>query len=296
LKKRILITGVQGFLGQAMFRYLSGRGDVEVIGLSRRPSEGRNVVGCDLLNLSAVRLALKKIRPQVIYHLAGGAVGREQEIWDANVITTQYLLQAAQDARVVVPGSAAEYGKASAKMLIKETQKPRPVAWYGYVKFEQTRLALESGRDAVVARIFNITGANISSRLVAGRFAEQIVKIERKELPKEIRTFGLNGQRDFVDVEDVCRALEVIAGRGQRGEVYHIASGRPTRIRRVLQILLSLSAVKDIRIIEEQERARSFDAIGSFSRLKKLGWKPEVTLRESLQHTLRGYREHLLHR
>jgi len=294
VKQRILITGIDGFLGAAMYRYLSRQGYAQVFGLSRRRASGQKVVRGDLLNPSAVKSTLKKVRPDVIYHLAGGAAGRDQDIWDSNVVTTENLMDASKGARVVIPGSAAEYGKASAKIMIKETQRPMPVVWYGYVKSEQTRRALkytERGHDAVIARIFNITGAGISPRLVAGRFAEQIVAIERKKHSKEIRTFGLDGQRDFVDVEDVCRALHVIGERGRKGGVYHIASGLPTKIRQLLEIFLGLSTAKSIKVIEEKERGRSFDAIGSFAALKKIGWKPEVTLRQSLENTLRSYRE-----
>jgi GDP-4-dehydro-6-deoxy-D-mannose reductase len=299
MKKRILITGVHGFIGHAMHGHLSRDRRLEVFGLTRGRADSKRIIRCDLLNVSSVRSVLKKIRPHVIYHMAGGVEPSRRAMQEVNVTTTKNILEAVKDlgldARVVVPGSAAEYGKASAARLIKETQEPKPVMSYGAVKWAQTQLALKYARlgmDVVIARIFNISGAQTPPYLAAGRFARQIAGIERKELAKVILTRGLNGQRDFVDIKDVCRGLEMVAERGRRGEIYHIASGRPTKINRLLGILLGLARVKDIEIVEEKEKApHSFDAIGSFAKLKKLaGWHPQVDLRQSLQNTLRSYR------
>ncbi len=302
MKRRILITGVHGFLGQALYRYFSNDPrHFEVFGLTRGNGENKHIIKCDLLNVSKARSVLKKISPQIIYHLAGGLAPKDREMWETNVVTTKNILEFLKDnrqwnTRVVIPGSAAEYGRASAKKLIRETQIPRPVVWYGFVKWMQTKLALSyvsQGLDVVIARMFNITGEGVPFQLVVGRFAQQIVKIERKLQPKEMHTRGLNGQRDFVDINDVCHALDLIAERGRRGEIYHIASARPTKIRHLLDAFLSLAKVKGIRVIEEKEsELRSFDAIGSFAKLKKIsGWQPKVSFQESLQETLRSYRQ-----
>ena len=78
--------------------------------------------------------------------------------------------------RVVLIGSAAEYGNVEAdKVPVEETISPRPVSLYGIAKAAQTLVALRPGYDAVVARVFNVCGPGEPPSLVCGAFASQIL-------------------------------------------------------------------------------------------------------------------------
>lgn len=255
---------------------------------------------CDLRRTKNLNSILSVVKPAIIFHFAGGRLSDDQATLEANFTTTKDLLDAVKALpaplrpKIIIPGSAAEYGNIKAKGLITENCLPKPLGWYGLVKLLQTELSLcyaRQGLDVVVVRMFNICGKGTPSSLAIGGFAKQVVAIERGAEPV-IRTKNLDGQRDFVDVEDVCRGLWMIAQQGKNGEIYNLCSAKPASIRDLLNRLLRLARVKNIRVEENKSDASfSFDVIGANAKLKKaVRWAPRVSLEASLKNTLSSYR------
>ncbi|MBI4309707.1 MAG: NAD-dependent epimerase/dehydratase family protein [Candidatus Omnitrophica bacterium] len=299
----ILICGIHGFLGRAMGDYARRvKGKHFVYGLARKKAGPGNarIIECDLNQSGRLRKVLRDIKPDIIFHLAGGRCGGGQETFDANFTSTKNLLETIhglnvpRSPKIIIPGSAGEYGHVRGKRLIMEDCRAAPLSWYGFVKLLQTELGLlyaRRGLDVVVARLFNLCGAYTPPSLAIGAFAQQIVAIERGAQPV-IRTKNLGGKRDVCDVEDVCRGLWAIAQTGRTGEVYNLCSGRPVVFRQLLKEMISYARVKSIRVEEDkQDLSSSFDAVGSNSKLKKItSWSPRISLEQSLKNTLESCR------
>ena len=305
-KQTILITGARGFIAGALTGFLRRNFSARYLltGTSTRPpapGEGW-IVPCSLNNLRELEKILQRRRPDYIFHLAGGRRPDEEEIFTANFSTTKLLCEAVGKIkkyrpRIIIPGTAAEYGAPEAKgTLISESVRPRPGAWYGLVKHMQVTLSLmyaRRGLDVVVARMFNILGRGVPASLAIGRFAADIARIEVGGQAPVIRTKNLSGKRDFLDVEDVCSALVAVAREGTSGEIYNVCSGRSYPIRELLKRLLRYSTVKNIRIEEDRSTSSdSYDVIGSNAKLRRaVDWKPRVSIEESLENTLKYYRQ-----
>lgn len=301
----ILITGVNGFIGRALWNHFKAqRFSLKVFGIDlQRPIPEPHLLVCDLSNKRQLRKILDQVQPKVIFHLAGGRPADENMLWQANFIPTKTLLDVVAEIKnvspcVVIPGSAAEYGQVKTpRRPVAETLEPRPLAWYGFVKYMQTSLGImyaRKGLDVRIARIFNIGGYGTPTSLALGNFAERIVRIERGEKPPLLTVGQLSGQRDFVDIEDVCGALWAIARKGKKGEVYNVCSGRSSRMRSLLRELIAYSDIKDRVVIKEEQRAyaATFDIIGSNTKIKRAtGWRPQVSLEQSLKNTVRYHRE-----
>jgi len=301
--KKVLITGSSGFLGKALWQYLKKYGPgLRIYGLTRkRGSRDHDVFVCDFKNKRRVGLILEAIKPDYIFHCAGGRMAERKALREANVVTTKCLLEAIRGMkrdwpRVIIPGSAAEYGKMpSGRRKIHESYRCVPLSVYGAVKLEQTSAALASARqgmDVVVARIFNTMGERTPPALAAGRFAEQIARIEKGLSKAVIETKNLTGKRDFLDIGDVCSALWAVARYGKSRQVYNVCSGRPVTVKKVLRKLLSLSKIRDIAVNEHKDdTSSSFDVIGSNAKLRSLsGWSAQVAMERSLKDTLDSYR------
>ena len=171
-----------------------------------------------------------------------------------------------------------------------------PTSWYGLTKYSQTLLGLmyaQKGADVVLARIFNICGYGMPETLALGKFAKQIAAIEEGKQEAAIQTGNLSGRRDFLDVEDVCAALMLLAEKGKAGEVYNVASGKFCRIRDLLKKMIRYSAVPKIVVREDKAAsAESHDIAGRNSKLKGCtAWQPKTTIDQSLKNTLAFYRE-----
>lgn len=300
----ILITGVDGFIGTALWNYLKvHKPAVRTFGVDvQRKRSSPFLFSCDITNTSKLKKVFGKVRPDIIFHLAGGRPANENLFWQVNVVPTQTLLNAVSQTKnlrpiIVIPGSAAEYGKVKApQRLIRETVKPRPAALYGFVKYMQTSLGLmyaRRGLDVRIVRIFNIGGYGTPSALALGNFAERIVRIERRLESPLMKVGNLSGRRDFLDITDVCSALWAVARKGKSAEVYNVCSGRLLGLRLLLRQLLAHAKVKNIDVQEEQKASlETFDIGGSNAKIKRVtGWRPTVSMKQSLKNTLQYYRQ-----
>jgi len=109
---------------------------------------------------------------------------------------------------------------------------------------------------------------------------------------RTLRVGNLEAVRDFLDVRDAVRALRLLADKGGRGEAYNICSGQGRKISGVLSALLSM-AVEPVPVVQDEQRLRPLDepvVIGDNSRLRALGWQPQITLEETLSDVLAYWR------
>lgn len=303
MKKRILIAGIHGFLGGALDCFLKNNyPSWDVYGICRHP-HGRNkkVLLCDLNDSKKLTKILLQLNPDYIFNLAGGRVQNQDELFSSNFLGTLSLLKVLAEqkrirGRVIIPGTAAEYGIPGQKQgRMDEKSLFQPKSWYGVVKVMQVNLSLfyaRHGLDIVVARMFNIFGERVPETLAIGKFAQEIVMIEKGIKKPIIATKNLDGQRDFLDVKDVCRAMVLAAQEGRRGETYNICSGKAYTIRALLNELINLAHLKNIRVDEDKKSSsESFNVIGSNRKFKQLtGWAPAISMRQSLKETLEYYR------
>jgi dTDP-glucose 4,6-dehydratase len=115
--------------------------------------------------------------------------------------------------------------------------------------------------------------------------------IEDRPLP--IYGDGLN-VRDWIHVQDHCRALQLILEKGRAGEIYNIGGdGERTNLEITEAILNLLAKPKSlIRYVTDRpghDRRYAID----FSKLKHdLGWSPAYHLIEGLAQTVRWYMKH----
>jgi dTDP-glucose 4,6-dehydratase len=115
--------------------------------------------------------------------------------------------------------------------------------------------------------------------------------LEGKPLP--VYGDGLN-ERDWIFVEDHCRALDRVLQAGHPGETYNIGCGQGLTnlsvVRRLLQILRAPEDL--ITFVEDRPGHDRRYALDSSKIRRELGWKPAVTFDEGLLRTVEWYRLH----
>lgn len=290
----IVVTGATGFLGTHLVRLLgeSGRG-ADVVAVSRHGSPS-----VDLRNAAEVDALVAETRPVVIFHLAGLIFSSDlDELYQSNVAPTGYLLSAvlrhAPECRVIVPGSAAEYGRvASEDLPIGEGRLPAPVVPYGLSKAWQTASAdyyATRGARVVIARLFNVVGTGAPAGLSVGAFVEQLRAIMSGKAPPRLLVGNLATRRDFLDADDAGAAMLALASRADASGVYNVCSGSSVSMTEVLDILVRHSGVS-IEVALDDSRLRPADIPDSYGTSERLraatGWRPRVTLDESLARML----------
>ena len=150
--------------------------------------------------------------------------------------------------KVIIACSSAGYGTQSKEELpLKETNHLRPVHPYGISKVGQELLARQYWINfkipAVMLRFFNQTGPRKDND-ACSEFGRKIAKIERGKKPPQMQTGYLETYRDITGIKDTIQASWLAYEKGKPGEVYNVCSSKATKIRDVLDYLLSLSSKK----------------------------------------------------
>lgn len=253
--KTVLVTGSTGALGQAVIKCLKKNGNYNIVATSRNDDKG--ITRLDVSDSEQLNAVIDHVKPELIMHLAATFVNNFDEAYAINVAATRNLLETVQQSelntRVLLVGSAAEYGVIRREENpVKEDRVLNPVSVYGLTKAWQTQLAgfyLCRGVDVVVARVFNLDGANLSDRLFVGRLQKQIDEVlsGRKS---GIELGPLNASRDYISISEAADQIRVIADRGESGEVYHVASGRAVTMREMLKRYLDKNKL-ELSIVNE---------------------------------------------
>src|SRR5689334_293949 len=170
----------------------------------------------------------------MVFHLGGASRASDRNVYAVNFLSWVNELDAVQrvvpDCRVLIVGSAAEYGVVSESELpTTESQATRPVGAYAIAKVATTSAALnyarQHGLHVVVARPFNIVGAGVPATLLTGALLERI-RIALDTGAGLVKVGNLESRRDFVSVEDVADAYVKLLEGDFSGEIFNLCSGR----------------------------------------------------------------------
>jgi GDP-4-dehydro-6-deoxy-D-mannose reductase len=296
---KVLITGGSGFVGRYLATHCAEQGD-DVVTLDRSGDEP-----IDITDREATHAALAKHEPEVVYHLAalshvGDSWSDPSAVYRVNIEGTAHVLDGARAAavrRVVVVGSAEEYGRVEAADLpLREDAPLRPTTPYGVSKIAASYLALQAylayGLDVIRVRAFSHTGPGQSDRFLVPALAGRVAAAEREQRD-EIRAGSLDPVRDLSDVRDVVRAYRLLAEHGTAGAVYNVCSGSGVSVREIADHLLA-AARRPLRITVDPDLVRPVEVprlVGDASRLRAdTGWRPAYGLDETLAAVLEDAR------
>jgi len=316
--KKVLITGITGFVGKHLAEHLISKKSYEITGTYRSESglvtldalKGQVVLKqLDLNDTSAVESLILSEQPDYIFHLAAQASPAKSfsspvETLTNNIISEFSVLNVVkkhnmQEIRILIVSTGEIYGAVMPSDIpVDELTPMRPVSPYAVSKITQDYLALQYHLayklDTVRLRPFNHIGPGQKTGYVVSDFAKQIAEIEKGKQEPVISVGNLVAKRDFTDVRDMVKAYEQAMRLGESGDAYNLGSGHSRKIDDILQTLLSLSSEK-ITVNIDQSRFRPIDVpeiVCDCHKFHKLtGWKPEIPFERTLQDILDYWRK-----
>jgi GDP-4-dehydro-6-deoxy-D-mannose reductase len=291
----VLVTGAAGFMGRHVLRAVTEAGH-EGIGLIREceaddaPS-GERIVRQEWSAEGALARLLDDLAPAAVVHCAGhngrfaGAVD-PRVLHEANVVLTERVLAAAVSAsrrpRVVLVSSAAVYGSRP-PVPTREDAPVAPDSEYGASKAAAERLCSAfhaRGVAAIVARPFNIVGPGEPFGSVVETLARQMLSVPRGGAVC-VRLRETVSVRDFIDVRDVARGLVILASGGTAGLAYNVCTGRGVGVEELARRAMRVWEREATFEVAESEVAGTV-SVGDPALLAALGWRPRITLDETL--------------
>lgn len=294
VKQRLLVTGLSGFVGQQLRQFLKAHGAWELV---------EPVAGYDLLDADSLVSLCHDARADAVIHLAGQTFVPEAfrdpaHTLQVNLLGTLNLLQALKQTdfagAFLYVSSGDVYGQVDEDLLpISENHAPRPRNPYAVSKVSAELLCLQwsfiEPWRIMVARPFNHIGPGQSDAFVVPSIARQLVRI-RKGLQEPVLELGdIDVTRDFLDVRDVLAAYLALLESGRSGEIYNVCSGHEQSVRGLIYELVRLADVP-VEIRQDPARMRRAEqrrVVGSAAKLhNETGWKPGITITETLQSVL----------
>lgn len=285
---KILILGADGFIGTAVNDALAVEHDV--IGSSKEPS---SPYYADLADKASVHSLLKKVSPDAIINCAG-VVDKNGDT-NLNAVFTGNLIEAANELelqlrRIIVLGSASEYGNVDPKNLpVDESAPLNANTGYGLSKLKETRLALELGKKyglpVLVARIFNPVGRGMHPKFIIPSLLRQTQAIQSGER-RIIEVNRLDSKRDYVHIKDVAAAIKTLIENNPKERVYNIGSGQSTTNGELVELIVQNSKLEDRPGVSEISAAAEplVASQADISRIKnELGWTPRHSLEEAIK-------------
>jgi dTDP-glucose 4,6-dehydratase len=311
---RILVTGGAGFIGSNFIRHLlTSRRDIHVLNFDKLTYAGNpeslsdlasdpryDFVLGDINDPAAVSDLFKRGFDALVNFAAETHVDRSIEdaspFLRTNVCGAQCLLEAARASklpRFVHISTDEVYGSAPDGTSFSEETILDPRSPYAASKASADHfVAAYANTFAVSAIILRCT-----NNYGPFQFPEKLVPLmianaqENKALP--IYGDGMQ-ERDWLFVEDYCRAILLALEKGKAGEVYNVSAGAPQPNLKIVKTILKHLGKPEtlIQYVKDRPGHDRRYALDSSKIQRELGWQPQVLFEDGIRRTIDWYGLH----
>ncbi len=301
----VLISGASGFVGRALARKLLNEGRTVISMVRDRATTlppASEVVYGDVRDPDFCRRVIADYEVGTVYHLAAQAIVSacaEDPVTALDVATmgTARLLQAVRDSerpiRVVCSTSDKVFGSSPSPYNEQTPLDARHA--YEVSKACQDLIARmfasNYGMDVRVVRAVNIYGPGDPNE---SRLIPQTARRLLAGQPPLLNAGAAGMRRQYVYIDDLMSALQIVCERGAAGEAYCV--GSPDAPMSVLEVMRAMAECAGVPFVEPEVKERDvrFHEIAEQSvrddKLRALGWGPRVSLREGIARTLDWYK------
>ena len=306
---KLLVTGGLGFIGSHLVEKLSNKNN-EIIILTRTLSKKANLhnlsknVKIKKINLTGfqkVGRIIEEFKPDVIIHLAGNTSHSKsfekplQDV-DSNTKTTLFMLEKIREmkssCKFMLGSTFIVIGRPK-KLPVNENTPCNPTTIYGTNKLASEHLCkIYHDVYGINTNIFRITNSYGPREQVKPNKNAVNFLIHQALKNKKISIYN-KGEffRDLIFVDDVINGIVTILKKGKPGELYWISSAKKMWFKKFAEVLQKITDC-EISFPPTPGYTKKVD-VGNFvvnnSKLKKLGWKPQVDINSGVKKTIKYF-------
>jgi dTDP-glucose 4,6-dehydratase len=311
---KLLVTGGAGFIGSAFIRAKLAAADAtRIVNLDKLTYAGNlenletaaghenyRFVHGDICDASLVDALLAEEKPDVIVHFAAEShVDRSilspEPVFETNLRGTFTLLEAARNRRTprfVHVSTDEVYGSLEAPLEADESFPLNPSSPYSASKAGSDLLA----RSYAATYRLPVIITRASNNYGPFQFPEKLLPLmisnalEGRPLP----VYGDGQQvRDWLHVEDHCRAVCAVLEKGREGEIYNIGGNRSLPNLEIVRKILALTGASEmlLRFVEDRPGHDRRYALSSAKIMRETGWAPAIGFEDGLARTIDWYRQ-----
>lgn len=316
---RLLVTGGAGFIGSNFIRYWLGShetdrivnydlltyaGDRASLADVEASAAGRYVfVRGDISDPIAVREVLRTERPDMLVNFAAESHNSRGVLDPAlfirtNVLGTQVLLDAAREAGL------ARFHHISTCEVYGDLALDSPERFSEESPFRpRTPYNASKAAADLVARAFHETyGLPLTISISSNNYGpfqhpEKVIPLftanALEDQPLPVYAHSEN-RREWLHVDDHCRAIDLILARGRDGEMYNVGSGDERSVEQIADAVLEATGKPSTLKTHVPDRpGHDRRYLLDHSKLtRELGWEPRVDFANGLRDTVEWYRTH----
>ena len=295
-----VITGGLGFIGNELVRQLAHGDDVAILDNKNRIAPHIKdlaafpVYEADITDHETTAKVIRELKPRAVFHLAAihyipECNSNPERTLRVNVEGTMGVLKACSAAGVehlLFASSGAVY--ADSPQPLTESSPVAPVDIYGWSKLFAEELCLwhahQTGLRVTLCRFFNNYGPRETNRHIIPEIIEQLKSGNRLQLG------NTTPRRDYIHTADCARALRLLAKLPpQSTQTVNVASGHHASVDELILWMGEILGRK-LEVVTDPTRFRKADKqvqVADVTLLKKLGWQPQMELRQGLADLLR---------
>lgn len=314
----IIVTGGAGFIGSNfVFHMLQAHPDYRIVCLDKLTYAGNlstlepvlqqdnfRFVKADICDRQAVDKLFQEEKPDIVVNFAAEShVDRSIEnpgiFLETNIMGTAVLMDACRKYGIQ------RYHQVSTDEVYGDLPLDRPDLFFT----EETPLHTSSpyssskaSADLLVMAYYRtyslpVTISRCSNNYGPYHFPEKLIPlmIANALADKPLPVYG-NGEnvRDWLYVEDHCRAIDLIIHAGKVGEVYNVGGHNEKRNIDIVRIICQELGKPESLIVHVEDR-KGHDrryAIDPAKIHRELGWLPETKFEDGIKKTIKWYLEH----
>ena len=296
---KIFVAGHKGLVGSAIVRHLKAQGFTNIITVDRSQ--------CDLTNENAVKMFFMMEQPEYVFLAAAkvGGIGGNSDypadfIYENLMIQSNVINSAAIVGveKLLFLGSSCIYPKFAKQPITEDQLLTGPLEGsndaYAIAKIAGIKMCQayrkQYGLNAIAVMPTNLYGPNDNFDINYGHVLPSLLAKFDGSLEKSkhwvVKLWGDgSARREFLHVDDLAAALLICMERYDSDEIINIGTGEDVTIKELAEMIVEVTGYKNDYEWDTSKPNGTPRKVLNVDKVKSLGWKPKISLREGLEST-----------